>query len=76
MQIPQTVWVCIFMLQTSPDGNTTTSTVTFEPTMEDSGKILTCRAGTPLIDDSTLEDGWKLNIHREYTNLSFPRAVS
>ena len=40
--------------------------------MEDSGKILTCRAGTPLIDESTLEDGWKLDIHREYMNLSFP----
>ncbi|XP_066996057.2 uncharacterized protein [Anabrus simplex] len=49
--------------QTSPDGNETVSILTFVPTMEDSGKILTCRAGTPLIPDSYLEDVWKLNIY-------------
>lgn len=72
MQIPKTVVGVNFMLQTSPDGNTTTNTVTFVPIMEDSGKIVTCRASTPLIDESTLEDGWKLNIYREYTNMPFP----
>ncbi|XP_046658181.1 nephrin-like isoform X2 [Homalodisca vitripennis] len=45
---------------TTKDENITISSLTFVPSMEDSGKFLTCRVGsTPHI----VEDGWKLNIH-------------
>ncbi|KAG8223242.1 hypothetical protein J437_LFUL003594 [Ladona fulva] len=49
--------------RTSPDKNITTSTLTFVPTLRDSGKYLSCRGGVPLIPDSAIEDGWRLNIY-------------
>lgn len=61
------------VLQTTKDENTTISTVTFKPKMEDSGKFLTCRVGP---SPHVAEEGWKLNIHRKYqTNTSFDRRI-
>jgi len=50
--------------QTSPDGNVTLSVINYVPSVRDAGKYMSCRAGNPeLPDASTLEDGWKLEIH-------------
>ncbi|KAL1122876.1 hypothetical protein AAG570_003202 [Ranatra chinensis] len=49
--------------ETSNDGNTTTSTLSFVATKEDDGKNLTCKAENPVISSETLYDYWTLHIH-------------
>lgn len=47
----------------SEDGNVTTSILTLQPTAEDAGKYLSCRAENTLIPGSSIEDGFKLQVN-------------
>ena len=51
------------MNSTSHNG---TSTLTFVPASDDSGKHLSCRAENSQIINSRIEDGWKLEVHCKY----------
>ena len=41
----------------------TLSILNYTPGVRDGGKYMSCRAENPELPDSTLEDGWKLEIH-------------
>ncbi|XP_069683124.1 neural cell adhesion molecule 2 [Periplaneta americana] len=45
------------------EGNQSVSVLSFVPVIDDDGKYLTCRAENPEINDSALEDRWRLNVH-------------
>ena len=53
------------MFQTSPDGNVSLSTMTFVPSVRDSGKYLECRAGDQQSGEGGLQDGWRMTINCE-----------
>lgn len=53
----------MYFFQTSNDGNTTTSTLSFTAKKEDSGKNLTCRAENPTVSSEILETTWTLHVH-------------
>ncbi|XP_070156346.1 nephrin isoform X4 [Polyergus mexicanus] len=46
----------------SPDGNQTNSILTFQPTLLDHDKVITCRAENSKIQRGIAEDTWKLNV--------------
>ncbi|XP_023212721.1 sialic acid-binding Ig-like lectin 14 [Centruroides sculpturatus] len=47
----------------SGDNNITTSTLTFQPSISDNGKYVSCRAENPKLRNSAIEDRWTLNIY-------------
>ncbi|XP_047518757.1 uncharacterized protein LOC125058679 isoform X3 [Pieris napi] len=46
----------------SPDGNVTSSILSIIPTVEDSGRIISCRSVQQNLKHSVREDGWKMEI--------------
>lgn len=64
---------CAFILQdglpleggtiaVSPDGNTTTNTLSFTPTASDHGLTLSCRASNQMVPHSEMRDTWMLRV--------------
>jgi hypothetical protein len=43
----------------------TLSIINYVPSVRDAGKYMSCRAENPELPESSLEDGWKLEIHCE-----------
>ena len=62
------VYIHIY-LQTSSDGNQTTSTLSISFSKTDAGKLLTCKAYNHAIPSEPLEDGWKLDIQCKLRNI-------
>lgn len=40
--------------------------LTFTPEVEDDGKYLTCKAENKYIENSSIEDKWRLVVHCKY----------
>ena len=53
-------------LQPSEGGNITSSTLRFQPKVEDMGKVLRCRAENPVMPASQIEDTWTLDVNCKF----------
>ncbi|CAH1637534.1 unnamed protein product [Spodoptera littoralis] len=51
------------MAKNFSENNETLSVLSLVPSVEDDGKYLTCRAENKHIQDSAIEDKWRLNVH-------------
>lgn len=60
--------VIIMLLQTSVDGNTTTSVLSFMATKADAGRHLSCQAENRIMGTAPIEDGWVLQIQCKLIN--------
>lgn len=49
--------------------------MSFEPTIEDAGRVLSCRATQPALPRAVREDGFKLEIQRKLTVYFLPFRV-
>ena len=65
--------VIIMLLQTSVDGNTTTSVLSFMATKADAGRHLSCQAENRIMGIAPIEDGWVLQIQCKLINDDRPR---
>ena len=58
--------IYFYVLQPSEGGNLTSSTLRFQPKVEDMGKILRCRAENPVMPASQIEDTWTLDVNCKF----------
>lgn len=66
--------VIIMLLQTSADGNTTTSVLSFMATKADAGRHLSCQAENRVLGTAPIEDGWILQIQCKLINGDGPES--
>jgi hypothetical protein len=50
----------------SSEANGTISKVNLTPAIEDDGRIVTCRAQTPLLAGGFVEDEWRMQVYCKY----------
>ena len=55
--------ICV---QVSDEVNGTLSKLSLIPAMEDDGRIVTCRALTPLLAGGFVEDEWRMQVFCKY----------
>ena len=56
----------LLSFQPSEGGNITSSTLRFQPKVEDMGKVLRCRAENPVMPASQIEDTWTLDVNCKF----------
>lgn len=56
------------LLQVSEDGNMTSSTLSFQPTLLHHDKSIMCRAENLKVQGGIAEDTWKLNVFCKYAS--------
>lgn len=66
--------VIIMLLQTSADGNTTTSVLSFMATKADAGRHLSCQAENRIMGTAPIEDDWVLQIQCKLINGDGPES--
>lgn len=61
----------LLLLQTSSDGNETTSSLSITFSRADAGRYLSCQAYNKAFSTEPLEDGWKLDIQCKFSLIWF-----
>lgn len=61
--IPHIFILSVFAPQVADAGNVTSSTLRFQPKINDQDKLLRCRAENPVMPASQIEDTWTLDVN-------------
>ena len=58
---------CFLETKVSNEANGTISKLNLTPAIEDDGRIVTCRAQTPLLAGGFVEDEWRMQVYCKYS---------